>query len=57
LSTGGIVEVKNGGLGVVIARTLAHGMKRISFQLNGATVEGGGKKRDCATSAGLGSSE
>jgi hypothetical protein len=32
-------------------------MKRISFELNGATVKGGGEKRDCATSARLGSSE
>jgi hypothetical protein len=57
LSTGWIIEVENRSLGVVIGRALAHGMKRISFQLNGAAVECGGEKRDCSTSARLGSCE
>ena len=53
-ATGGIVKIKDGGLGMVVALAFADRVKRVAFHLDRAAVESGGEERDRAAATRLG---
>jgi hypothetical protein len=53
LATSRVVKIKDGGLREIIARTQAQRVERISFHLNGSTIECGCEEGNGATASRL----